>query len=587
MASFDFNKTVDCADQIKYILENFEQLRDRLAPRDWQTLQSALSIIKVNTMSKILETQLENSEEIGKQIEEAKSLIEARIAKLEKEKDAIQTDFTYDPYVPTETGEKVITAFKDHVDGKHKRQYEAYNDAKIQQLKQSSEREISRLTRELAQLEQTKSKLEDPKAFLEEFIKEYFYIDDLHVDSYAKRKFQELIDICAMNMAYGYCEMESSRVSVEKDGKELWDVPIFTNPSPYPTSSGYKINPEALKSFLDLIRDEPLCRELGEYDSKLAELTRNKELEEIVKKTLSDVNDKLELLEDKDLCAEVETTFSEACKLIEESEENSKQIRESNLPVARNWITRAWAFITGSAKKAEQQQEELKQQKADIEARKKTAYENYSKKAKEDPRFAFLSKLYYDAYRSKNSPKRAINFNSLSEYEFFAKIDVFSEKNKENNDSKVESKSKSDYIIEKLGLKRKKSDLEADDKRLSGKIAEQEIVEREAYEALSPEIKKVLSSAPNHRIPMSEIIHRYIEPNGSNTRRDGVSPFVASLVLEALFNMKDIKTAQDAERYGISLDMSVIEEDVNEAKKIFDELLDKHFRIQETEETSL
>ena len=57
---------------------------------------------------------------------------------------------------------------------------------------------------------------------------------------------------------------------------------------------------------------------------------------------------------------------------------------------------------------------------------------------------------------------------------------------------------------------------------------------------------------------MMGIKKRYIEASKNDRSRE-VSPFVSSLILEAIFRMHNIKTPQDADKFGIEFGVYEIE----------------------------
>lgn len=578
MTKFDFNKTADCAEMIKYCSENWLVLRSKFAESDWHALQSALDVIKLSTISKIVECQATDSQEVLRQIEEAKSVLQAKIDSLEKEIKAIPTDYTYEPYTPTETDKKVITSFKNVVEESQRRQYETAKESDVQEKKTNAEREIRKLTEELEKLQQIGEKIDDPKEFIKEIVKSHLAIKGY---SYTKA-YQELIDRCAMNMAYGYCDMESSRMPVEKDGKVFWDLPIFSSTKTFASSSGYRINPEALKVFLDLIRDEDLCKELGAYDKKLEALLTSQQTQEVVMTQLSKVEEKQALLDDKELCKQVEATISHICELSNQRSEIYDQISQTNVPAKTNPVSRFLAWVTGSQKKAEQKKEELEKKKSSIGAQISKAYEDYKNKAIEDPRFGKLILLYEEAYQPENASQRTIALPLISSIEFEGHFKDFDKRSESMIGPDKKYQSKSAFVRSALKLDEKHEKLKSRNDQISSEIQEKETVERKAYEGLSPKIKELLEAAPNHRVPMSGIIGRYIEPSGQNSRY-GISPFIASLVLEALFNMGNIKTAEDAQKYGINLDMSKIESDVGVINERIKQFLEQHITKQDQE----
>ena len=242
---------IDYAETIRYISDNLDKVN--LTQEDLEAIKRTLSLVKAHVEQQIIETAVRNSPEIRRQLEEASAKIQVEMDKIRKKATAEQSRMNYPEYTPKDTPETVPSVIVEGVENKKREEYNKNRDYYLASMGPEVGAELQRLNRLMDFYESVKPYTENPDKFIEEFLKQRFgeYDQD-------NPELKKLVDLCATNMAYGYMDMETSRVADKNKGEELPPMtgePLFKHTG-NSISEGYTINPDALSQFLELIRDE-------------------------------------------------------------------------------------------------------------------------------------------------------------------------------------------------------------------------------------------------------------------------------------------------------------------------------------------
>ncbi len=535
---------IDYAETIRYISDNMDKVN--LTQEDLEAIKRTLSLIKAHVEQQIIETAVRNSPEIKRQLDEAKEKVQKRMAELKEKAADAQSKMKYPEYTPKDIPETVPGVIVEGVENKKRENYNKNRDFYLASMGPEVEAELQRLNQLMDFYESVKPYTENPDRFIEEFLKNRF-----GEQGQDNPELQKLVDLCATNMAYGYMEMETSRVADKNKGEELPPMagePLFIHTGKS-NSDGYSINPDALSPFLDLIRDNDLVEELTRFDEVY---TKGLELaSRLTEKNtdLNELNESKKSLENKELYSEFEKTITSAADILEQQTSIDEQLYQLDLPANSNIFARAWGWLTGSSRANDQKREELKAKKdALIEQYNKLRAGYITRLNEDDPDFKKLNELYIFGITEHRPNEGFYSPTSNPDSDFYdlaqGVINYRSSKAHEDGTS-IHA-----VVTEKSQLDTKISTLQ-EDINLNKNTYSQLIDERDAmYEKLSPKAKELTDKSPRGAVPMMGIKKRYIEAS-KNDRYSDVSPFVSSLILEAIFKMHDIKTPQDADKFGI------------------------------------
>ena len=529
---------IDYAETIKYIQDNLDKVK--LSPSELEALQSTLRLIKVNVEHQIIEEAVRNSSELKGQLENEKSYVKYKIARIKSDITRKQSELNYTPsHIPENVPESII----EEVERGKKSEYN-------KQIRPAVEAELQRLQKRLDFYEGVSPYINNPELFIEQFLKNKFS------DRQHDEELQRLIDLCATNMAHGYLEMETSRVSDKPSGVKspiirgenplAFGEPLFTH-TPGSNFSGYKINPEGLSQFFELIRDEDLVEELTTYDEAFMKVRDRERKLESDRKTLANLEESKRLLQDWNMYSQFETMITDAADLEEQQSAITEELQQLRLPANSNIFMRWWGIISGSSKRNEEKSTQLEAQSRELTSKYIELRDKYTARIAEDPKFKELSGLYIYAI-TEHKPGEGFYEPGLEpDSDFFdlAHGVIHYRESKNHGDGK----SLNMYVTEKSKIDSKIFNLSGDI-ALSETILEQDTRKKEElYKTLSPKAKELTDKSPRGAVSMYEIKQRYID-NNSRTRY-GVSPFISALILEAIFKMHDIKTPEDADKLGI------------------------------------
>ncbi len=538
---------IDYAETIRYIQDNLDKVK--LSPSELEALQSTLRLIKINVEHQIIEEAVRKSPELKRELEEAKSHVETKIAEIERKIGEKESEFTYPEYTPRDIPETVPEAIVKEVESKNKAAYNKQKDAYLAKKGPEVTAELQRLQKQLEFYKGVSPYIDNPEKFLEYFLKYKF-------GNGHEQDLQKLIDVCATNMAHGYLEMETSRVSDKPSGvksPKIWGEnplaygePLFTH-TKGSSSSGFKINPVGLSQFFELIRDKELVEELTTYDDAFIRI-KDKETElRYDRVSLENFKESQKVLQNKDLYTQFEKMITEAADIQEKQAAISEELKQYTLPANPNIFQRFWGFIKSFSNASEDKSAELKNQSRELSQEFRVLREAYKTRLAEDPEFKKLNEVYMYAITNLK-PNEGFHKPGLNPDSEFLDL-AHGVTNYRKSSAYINGISLHMHVIEKSQLDSKITRLEKDITSNETFIKQAKKEKDELYKKLSPKAKELTDKSPRGAVSMYEIKQRYID-NNSRTRY-GVSPFISALILEAIFKMHDIKTLEDADKLGI------------------------------------
>lgn len=535
--------TIDYAKTIQYIGDNIDKVD--LSPDELQALHETLQLIKTNVEHQIIEEAVRNSPELKRQLEEAKRNVEDKIARIKSNITREQSNLNYGEYTPRYIPENVPESIIEEVERGKRAEYNKRKDEYLTEIRPEVEAELQRLQEQLDFYEGVSPYTNNPELFIDQFLKNKFS------DRQHDKDLQRLIDFCATNMAYGYMEMEKSRISDNKSGVESpnsldFGEPLFINTS-NSVSTGYKINPKGVSQFLELVRDKDLVEELTTYDEAFMKVRDRERKLESDRITLANLDESKRLLQDQDLYTEFETMITDAADIEEQESAINEELKQLRLPANSNIFMRLWGIISGSSKRNEEKSTQLEAQSRELTSKYMELRDKYTAKIAEDPKFKELSGFYIYAITD-HKPNEGFygpGINPAGDLSDLAHGVIHYRESKNHEDGI----SLNMYVTEKSKIDSKISNL-SDDIELSETILEQDTRKKEElYKTLSPKAKELTDKSSRGAVSMGGIKERYI--NNSKDGNYGVKPFISSLILEAIFKMHDIKTIEDADKLGI------------------------------------
>lgn len=459
-------------------------------------------------------------------IEAAKSKLEERrndlVALLEKRKG----DLEYPEYQKPELDEEIAPGLQSQVESAENQQYQSKRESWERKQKPNIERDIQTLSQIIAQLEGFEQSIGDSKEFIKQAL-------DVNVNREGiEQEYQRLMNICATNMAYGL-SMETTRVGTDNS--------LFSH-SGSSNFSGYTPNPQEISKFLDLIRDPELVSELNDYDV-------SRRIDNKIKRNIAEEQKKLEdeqklaqLITNPEICQEVETYIHRLSSLLERQNTLSEEQRNLRLPEETSKLVTFFNRILGKTKKQNSRIEEVA---AELRGVKEEIRQLYQQE-KDNPNYALVYNAYMEAigrYTRETSPYIIDRTPMKTELNRIRNLEQMSQK-----------RDLREFVNEYINPQGIIDGLSQTIERLNAELSENQQVTETKYAALSDKGKDLVAQG----IYMGDIKARYIDV--SERDRYGVSPFVSSLILETLMDAQNIKTPEDAKKYGIDISQGEIEQ---------------------------
>lgn len=527
---------------IKFILDNVELLNMR--SEDLKQMKKMIYFFKLQVKQQIITDAVQgNNEETTKKIEEAKEYIERSKKEIEEEikknREEQQRRIEIGEYEPKKLEIDVSGMLQDRVEEKRKEQYEFQKGLKeklFEKKRRRLEKKEAFLSSRKEELERLEKCVQDPKAFIKTILDEELKSDG--------RSYKDLINICAIAMSRTNDIMEVTRGNEEE--------PLFIR-----RNGDYIPNPEAIKNFIEFIRDEELLKELNEYYILKADIYRNNARIESKNSIIADAQDVLNAVNDEKVSGKVEEYISTIHGLAREYFELSqKRASKSYLPVASNSVIRAFNTTFRSDKVRES--EEVDENFNLINAIIKKEYDKHMEEMSKDSKYAEV----YTAYRRINARNEAVSgtvrVGRMSAKEGKELHQLYLLKEREL------SKGESLKDCVKRPIEKHIGDLEESVKKDKKSVMYSKTRLEELYTTLTPEAKSYIENGGRSTV---DINTRYkLEEVG----RNGVSPYIASLILEALMDEKGIHTIEDAEKMGIAIseeDMKIANERAEKINK--------------------
>lgn len=514
----------ELARNIKYILENFEDLNFK--PQDLKKLQDTLNFVKAKIQQQIIFLELESNEEVRTELVSALDYLRRRKeelgrAKSEKEE---ELEFKYPEFEATEIDPTVSTALQEQVEVNRKNKYLREKGKAEKEHKKSIptiEAEIKEISKRILILEGLESEIEIP----DEFIKNFLTQEDMEVEE----KKQKLINICAINMG-----------TVIRNPREPIMASIGNKPLFEKKSKGYVYNPEAVNEFLEIARDEELARKLTEYKkARESSFWAKDRLDRAKSRAYCASTRRNELNEQGEFSQEIVQAILNMIKLVRKVEKNY-----SNMPTIYNSNPLLRFFNRILSQRRENQND-----KVFVKFLEK--YKEYSSYLLYDEMIDIAeSSISVDRDTSIRNERLASKLNELGmkkdDSKEFVKLYTWA-KDKSSQDLlsevdehllRVEAQVNNELQLAQSNYDKVKSD------------------ERIIFEQFSPRAKEMAERREYI------YIDQYIDITYDAYEKT-VTPYIASLMLEALVKSDNITNVEDAEKFGLV----VTEEEIEEARR--------------------
>ena len=491
---------IELAKAIKYIFNHKSELKD-FSKEELDRIDSLLSIAEVKVLEGIITEKISNDIGLIEEIDMAKARVEDKILSLGNE----FKENVYNMNFPE--GDK-------NQDGQH----------------DLSER-IEEGKKNIKFLNGLKEELSNPNKYVtdkvEKFLDQYF--KTYYGETTSERK-KQLIKVCAISMTD-----TGGKIQVSPFNKK----PLFEK-----TDEGYVLDVEAIREFLDLIRNPDLFNELREYSL----INAKKSYRENAVNSFNQVIEKFEsiyrLLEDDELVSNVESDIkriAELCSTIKNAQKEEKALLIKKSNTFLDFLKKVFRY-----KKTDEHGSKDGESNISVDEKVSERHNLYSLimgKAEKDENYRLLLEFYLSAggiidkdnpeesnYRRMESiVSRQNKLGSMKDYiKENGQIKILESENGVEYNGELQNESQFNEILEKY-----KKELETLNAR-----------KKEIINNFSEQAKKILEENPDLHIP--EEMKSYVP----RTESDLSPKFVTSLILEFLLNMDDIKTKEDAEKMG-------------------------------------
>lgn len=520
---------------IEFILENADYLD--MSQGDLKQIHGMIKFFKLQVMQQIIRDVVQgNSIETIEKIKEAKEYIERSKIKLERRINRYreqQKEMRTGEYEPKALETDVSVILQNRVEEKRREQYEdqkTLEEKDLEARREKLEGKVKSLANKKAKLEQLEMKVQDPEAFIKTILDEELKLGE--------KSYKDLISMCAVAMRHRKDRMEFSREEGQK--------PLFIE-----ENGGYIPDPEAIKSFIGLIRNEKLIKELHDYYMLEASIDQINERIKRKSKRIDDTKDVLDAVNNEKVSEKVEKYISIVHDLTKEYFELSENMHSKHyLPVATNSVIRTFNSIFKSGRVRES--EELDKKFNIVNAAIRKAYDEHMGEMREAPEYAKAYGAYLKNAKSRIVPRNVSIGNGNMPSEAGKELYLLYLLKKVELPKEASLKDCVKRPIEE-GIEKLERDVEKDKRVLEYSKGKKEGV----YEKLTPEAKSYIE---NGGCSTRDIKIRY---NLESIGEDGISPYTASLILEALMDEKGIHTVEDAKRKGIVIS----EDEIRKAKK--------------------
>lgn len=515
------------AKNIKYILENFDSLD--FTTEDLTKLQETLNFIKIKVQLEIIASELEGNEDLRGELLTTLDELRKRKEELEREKAQAEEylEFKYPEFEAAKRDDEISTVLQERVEQKRRTEYETAKEKAQEEHAQTTpsiEAKIKEIESKIALLKGLEEQIETPDKFIAYFLEQESTTD------LAQSK-QNLINICANCM------------SIYDDIGEVFNgMRLFEH-----SSNGYIINPEAVEGFLEVARDEELIEELTEFRKIKKNTYREKGEVDKSQEKYDYISKRKRIFdENPELVAEVASSVKEMFGIVDVI-----QMNDTNLPVTSNPFTK---FFNNILRKQKMKKVNFAYEKF------AEKFEGNSERIEEDTKYNCI----YNSFES-----AAVGSTSKFDLGYESEEDILAHKLIEHG---IDFFKAVRFSIMYVGSKDKTvqeliSETDKYLEALQSYFGMELQAEKEKYEQ-TQENEEMAFKSLSPRGQEAAKLDSYIDLERYVTltypvSEGKVSPYVASLMLEALLKSSDVKTVEEAEKCGLTL----TEEEINKAKQ--------------------
>ena len=529
----------DIENNMKYILENISDLG--LSPINKEYIDKIVEILKFQVRSNYIYTTLSENEKLVKHVETVLKTINDEETKINKEIDKVleELEFKYKEYTPANNEDKIFPGLKAKLEENRKKNYENEKD---KAEKEFEEKKIF-IEDKLNELKAEKDTIEDLK---DQIISTDKFIDinlnvEFDADSY-NNNYKKIINDCAISIL-------GNDVNTENAEK------LFTL-----EDGNYIPNHDSLLDYFEVARNPELSSELlNFYDSlKNVEVSKNiaQKNDENYYQSLSKREDIKEALNDKKNIQQVENDFLSIHDLFNSLKELHLNKIKNALDVIGHQNTKSKINIFDKFLKKDNEDEKITKDNKDEKTIFNELLEEYHNinKLEEDNKVGLVYEFYIMLAHSKiNIDDVKKNLNDIPDY------------SSECDNKELEEISLIYTLLEKYDI--------YDLHKMISEIIDSKVDEvQSSYEENLKNLNDYKSKEDSLIESLSEKAKEYYEKfsneyslkSFNDLSSKNLSPLIASLILEIIFYIDDIKTPEDISKFGIE----VSDEEIKEYKDL-------------------
>lgn len=529
----------DIENNMKYILENISDLG--LSPINKEYIDKIVEILKFQVRSNYIYTTLSENEKLVKHVETVLKTINDEETKINKEIDKVleELEFKYKEYTPANNEDKIFPGLKAKLEENRKKNYENEKD---KAEKEFEEKKIF-IEDKLNELKAEKDTIEDLK---DQIISTDKFIDinlnvEFDADSY-NNNYKKIINDCAISIL-------GNDVNTENAEK------LFTL-----EDGNYIPNHDSLLDYFEVARNPELSSELlNFYDSlKNVEVSKNiaQKNDENYYQSLSKREDIKEALNDKKNIQQVENDFLSIHDLFNSLKELHLNKIKNALDVIGHQNTKPKINIFDKFLKKDNEDEKITKDNKDEKTIFNELLEEYHNinKLEEDNKVGLVYEFYIMLAHSKiNIDDVKKNLNDIPDY------------SSECDNKELEEISLIYTLLEKYDI--------YDLHKMISEIIDSKVDEvQSSYEENLKNLNDYKSKEDSLIESLSEKAKEYYEKfsneyslkSFNDLSSKNLSPLIASLILEIIFYIDDIKTPEDISKFGIE----VSDEEIKEYKDL-------------------
>ena len=534
---------------IKYIIDNIDELG--LSPINKEYIEKIVELLKFQVRSNYIYTSLNENEKLVKHIETVLKTLKDEEDKINKEINSVleELEFKYKDYIPTEEESVIFPGLKAKLEENRKKNYENEKDKAEKDFEEKRiviEDKLKELQAQKDTIEDLKDQIVSTKKFIETKLNEEFDIDTYN------NNYNSILNECAISILGNDIDLNNNK---DNNENKLF---IFED-------GNYIPNHDVLLDYFETGRNIELSNELVNFYNNLKNVAVNKNIakinDESYSQSLNKREDIKEAVNDKNNRTDVEEKFITIHDLFNKLKDvHLSKIKNAldtigyqNKKVKFNILEK---FIKNDTK-SEEQNDNLNEQDE------KSIFEDLIKEYTEIKKFSNYSNsekmsLVFDFYLMLANSK--IDLNEIKK-----NIDDIPDFVTDENSSLINEISLIYSFIEKYDLDEIHKmineiiDTKVDEVQNSYEenlknLNDYKSRENELYDELSDKAKEY-----HNKFNSEYSLNRF-----NDLSSNFLSPLIASLIIETILCIDDVKTPNDIHKFGINL----TDDEIKEYKKL-------------------